>query len=210
MKTRILFLLSGLFLLAGCSSTSLIGSWIDPEAKSIKGRSLAIFALTPRLDVRDKVETEMSDVFQAKGVNAMRSMDFITPGKMEKEVIEAILKKNEIDGVILVALMDSEKETQYVPGSTAYSPMYVGRPYHGYHSYYGYYGYAYGHVYSPGYYTTTTKYFVECNAYRLSDDKLVYSSQTKTVDPSSVDRFAYDYARVIVKDLIKKGVIGKE
>jgi len=199
MKTTTFFLIAILFIITGCTSTSLVGSWVDPEMKSIEGKSIAIFCLTPNLGVRDKLETEMSDQFQAKGVNAMRSMDFITPGKMEKEAIEMILKLNNITGVIIVSLLDKEKETYYVPGSTVYSPYYA-------HPYYGYYGYRYSAVYDPGYYQTTTSYFIECNAYRLSDERLVYSSQSKTVDPSSLDRFAYEYAKVIVNDLESKGV----
>jgi hypothetical protein len=202
MKTTLFSLIVILVIAAGCSSTTLVGSWADPELKSIEGKSIAIFCLTPRLDIRDRVETEMSDQFQAKGVNAMRSMDFITPGKMEKEVIEAILKQNGITGVIIVSLLDKEKETYYVPGSTSvYAPGYYGHPY------YGYYGYRYAAVYDPGYYQTTTSYFIECNAYRLSDEKLAYSAQTKAVDPSSLDKFAYDFSRAIVKDLEARGVI---
>lgn len=201
MKTKILLFITLIVIAYGCSSTSLVGSWIDPEVTSIEGKSLAIFCLTPRLDVRDKVETEMSDLFQAKGVNAMRSMDFITPGKMEKEVIELVLKQNNITGVIIISLLDAQKETYYVPGSVSYSPGYYGRPY------YGYYGSVYGTVYSPGYYETTSSYFIECNAYRLSDERLVYSCQTKTVDPSSLNKFAYDFSRLLVDDLTKKGVM---
>ena len=206
MKTKIslLFVLASLlFIFNSCSTTSLTGSWIDPEVTNIQGKSIAIFCLTPRLDIRDRVETEMSSALQAKGVNAMRSMDFITPGKMEKEVIELILKKNNITGIIIVSLLDSQKETTYVPGSSSYYPVYYGRPY------YGYYGTMYAHVYDPGYYSTTTSYFIECNAYRLEDERLVYSSQSKTVDPSSLNKFAYDYARMIVADLTKKGVLGE-
>ena len=202
MKAKALFFIAILFVVVGCSSTALIGSWIDPEVKSIEGKSIAIFCLTPRLDVRDKVETQMSESFQAKGVNAMRSMDFITPGKMDKEVIELILKQNNITGVIIVSLLDSQKETTYVQGSTAYAPGYYGRPY------YGYYGSMYSTVYSPGYYETTTSYYIECNAYRLSDEKLAYSCQTKTVDPTNLDKFAYEFAKLVVDDLSKKGVMG--
>jgi hypothetical protein len=196
MKTKIFSIITMLFIVAGCASTTIIGSWVDPELKSIEGKSIAVFCLTPRLDVRDRVETEMSDAFQAKGVNVMRSMDFITPGKMDKEVIELILKQNNITGVIIVSLLDKEKDTYYVPGTTTYGA-----------GYYGYYGYRYTAVYDPGYYQTTTSYFIECNAYRLSDGKLAYTSQSKAVDPSSVDKFAYDYARAIVNDLASKGIV---
>jgi hypothetical protein len=202
MKTKIFFFISILFIISGCSSTSLVGSWIDPEVKSIEGKSIAIFCLSPRLGIRDKVETQMAASLQAKGVNASRSLDFITPGKMDQEVISMILQQNKITSVIIISLLDKEKETYYVPGSTAYAPAYYGRPY------YGYYGAVYSNVYDPGYYQTTTSYFIECNAYRLSDGKLAYSSQSKAVDPSSIDKFAYDYSRTLVADLEKKGVLG--
>jgi hypothetical protein len=202
MKTKILSFIILLLIVSGCSSTSLVGSWIDPEVKSVEGKSIAIFCLTPRLGVRDKVETQMAASLQAKGVNASRSLDFITPGKMDQEVISMILQQNKITAVIIVSLLDAQKETHYVPGSTAYYPTYYGRPY------YGYYGSVYSNVYDPGYYQTTTSYFIECNAYRLSDGKLAYSSQSKSVDPSSIDKFAYDYARTLVADLEKKGVLG--
>jgi hypothetical protein len=204
MKAKIFFFITILFMVSGCSSTTLVGSWIDPEVKSVEGKSIAIFCLTPKLGVRDKVETQMADILQSKGVNAFRSLDFITPGKMEPEVITKVLQQNKITSVILVSLLDAQKETHYVPGSTSYYPSYYGRPY------YGYYGSVYTNVYDPGYYTTTTSYFIECNAYRLSDGKLAYSSQSKAVDPSSVDKFAYDYSKALVADLEKKGVLGAE
>jgi hypothetical protein len=122
---------------------------------------------------------------------------------MDIEIIKTILKSKNVAGVIIVSLLDSQKETYYVPGTTAYYPASYGRPY------YGYYGGVYSTVYDPGYYQTTTSYFIECNAYRLSDDQLVYSCQTKTVDPTNVDKFAYEFANIIVKDLVSKGVIAE-
>jgi hypothetical protein len=203
MKTKIYFFIAILVIVTGCSSVSLTGSWIDPEAKSVEGKTVAIFCVTPRLDVREKVETQMTAGLKARGVDALSSLDFITPGKMDIEIIKTILKNKNVAGVIIVSLLDSQKETYYVPGTTAYYPASYGRPY------YGYYGAVYSNVYDPGYYQTTTSYFIECNAYRLSDDKLVYSSQTKTVDPSNVDKFAYEFADVIVKDLVSKGVLSE-
>jgi hypothetical protein len=203
MKTKIYFFIAILVIVTGCSSVSLTGSWIDPGAKSIEGKTVAIFCITPRLNIREKVETQITAGLKAKGVDAISSLDFITPGKMDIEIIKTILKNKNVTGVIIVSLLDSQKETYYVPGTTAYYPTYYGRPY------YGYYGSVYSNVYDPGYYQTTTSYFIECNAYRLSDDKLVYSCQTKTVDPSNLDKFAYEFANVIVKDLVSKGVLAE-
>jgi len=203
MKTKIFLLFIVLTILYGCSSISLTGSWITPDAKSIEGKTIAIFCVTPHLNIREKVETQITEGLIAKGVDALSSLDFITPGKMDIEIIKMMLKNKNVAGVIIVSLLDSQKETYYIPGTIAYYPTYYGRPY------YGYYGSVYNSVYDPGYYQTTTSYFIECNAYRLSDDKLVYSCQTKTVDPTNVDKFAYEFANIIVKDLISKGVLAE-
>lgn len=211
MKTKIFFFLAILLVVSACSTVSLTGSWIDPNAKSVEGKSIAIFCVTPRLDVREKVETQMCNDLNAKGVNAISSLDFITPGKMDTMIIKTILRDKNVDGIILVSLLDRQKETYYVPGSTAYYPSYYGgyAGHPGYGGYYGYYGSVYSNVYDPGYYQTTTSYFIECNAFRLSDGKLVYSSQTTTVDPTNIDQFAYEFAKIIVKDLVSKGVLAE-
>jgi hypothetical protein len=50
---------------------------------------------------------------------------------------------------------------------------------------------------------------VQCNAYKLADNKLVYSAQTQTVDPSSLDQAVYDFSNTIIKDMVKQGVLSK-
>jgi hypothetical protein len=107
---------------------------------------------------------------------------------------------------MIVALLDKEKEQKYVQGAS----VGVGMPYGygGYRgSYYGYYGYASGAVYSSGYYTTSTSYFIEANLYDVKSSQLIWTASTRTTDPSDLEYEAKNFARIIVDDLLKKEVL---
>jgi hypothetical protein len=66
----------------------------------------------------------------------------------------------------------------------------------------------YGSVYSPGYYTTDKTYFLECNLYDLKQDgKLVWSGQSETYNPSSLESFAKSFAARVSDALQNAGLL---
>ncbi|WP_156123606.1 hypothetical protein [Flavihumibacter sp. ZG627] len=73
--------------------------------------------------------------------------------------------------------------------------------------FWGYYRTIYDRVYTPGYYTSTTKYFWETNLYDLSDMSLIYSTQTESFDPESSERLGHEYGKLIISDLTSKNVL---
>ncbi|NDF99240.1 MAG: hypothetical protein EB101_10010, partial [Chitinophagia bacterium] len=54
---------------------------------------------------------------------------------------------------------------------------------------------------------TNTRYFWESNLYDLSDGKLIYSAQSQSFDPSSSDVLGREYGKLIVDDILGKGII---
>lgn len=203
---KIFKIMTGLFalvILAACSSTSMIGSWSDPAAKEIQTDKVIVFGVTPRMDVRQNVEGQMVMKLKEKGVDASSSLDLFPPGTNDVDAIEAELISKGYEVAIVISLFDTKEDTRYVPGTTTYAPV-------SYYPFRGYYGAAYGQVYQPGYYETTSSYFLECNAYLLPEGKLVYSGQTKTIDPSGVERFSYDLATALVNDMANQGILPKK
>jgi hypothetical protein len=79
-----------------------------------------------------------------------------------------------------VALVDVQKDVDYVPGDDF-------EPYPAYDvPFWGAYNYSsYGMGYDPGYYQVNKTYVVNSNLYRLSDQKLVWSEVTNTLNPDS-------------------------
>lgn len=195
----LLLIMPGMLFLSSCSSVSVIGSWSDPEARAIQSDKVMVIGITPKINVRQNVENQMTDKLTENGVNVTGSLTVFPPTLKDADAVEKWLVADGYQMVITLGLLDSEKETRYVPG-TVYAPG----PYYGFR---GYYGGVYGAVYSPGYYETSQVFYIECNAYTLPEGKLVYSSQSKTVNPSSVEKTSYDLASAIVRDMVSRGIL---
>ena len=79
-----------------------------------------------------------------------------------------------------------------------------------YRNWFGYYRTVYGRVYTPGYYNTQTKYYWESNLYQVAAEKLIYSAQSESFDPSSVKKLASDYSGKLINDMMKQGLVAKK
>jgi len=198
-------------LFTGCSSTKLIGSLKVGEGEPKKYQKLGVVVLSPKMYNRSVIEMAVAGKLRSKGVRAIATFDiFPMAGKigeidlgMDQEAIRKKVRQrvgdNKLDALLIITLLDKQKETQYVQGSS----FTLSAPVYGY-PYYGYYGYAYSTVYSPGYYTTSTKYFVESNLYDVGTEKLLWTGQTKTQDPESIEKEAENYAEIIVSEILGK------
>jgi hypothetical protein len=190
----------------GCGSSSkIISSWQDKDipAKSIK-KVLVLGLFTDKdRTLRLKTEQELTGGLQALGYQAMSAAEEYGPKSFQNMKEEQALKKLRdinVDGIITITLLDKNKEKYYVPGTVSYAPYPIMR-----RGFWGYYSYYYPRVYDPGYYQTTTSYFFETNLYNI-DNKLLYSAQSETFDPSSLSSLADEYAKAVIKDMQKKNV----
>ena len=119
----------------------------------------------------------------------------------EAEVLDK-LSNSGVDAVITVVLLDKNKERYYVPGRVYYSPYTIYQ-----RNFWGYYTTIYERIYTPGYYQVDTKYFWESNFYDLKNKNLLYTVQTETFDPESVEILAHEYGLLIVNDMNKKAAL---
>lgn len=208
LKTLFLLMVIGLIQI-GCSpSTKILGSWKSPEAEAVGYSNLFVVALIGENYVtRKTIEEDVDAVLVSKGVQAISDLESIKPGlkltqETKDQVVEEI-KKSGRDGIMTIAIIDQTNETRYVPG-TSYSPMYYGAGYGRFGGYYGMYGPS---TYSPGYYTTDKNFYIEINLYDLETQALVWSAQSETTNPSSIDKAAEEFAYVVVDKMIEDKVI---
>jgi hypothetical protein len=197
-------------LLSGCSpSTKILGSWKSPEAQSVGYSNLFVAALIGDNYVTKKtIEDDIDELLIQKGVQAISNLELVKPGLMltnenKGQVVQEI-KKSGRDGIMTIAIIDQTNETRYVPGTTSYSPMYYGGGYGRFGGYYGMYGPS---TYSPGYYATDKNFYIEINLYDLATEALVWSAQSETTNPASIDKAAQEFAYVVVDKMIKDGII---
>ncbi|MCB0495350.1 MAG: hypothetical protein KDC79_04400 [Cyclobacteriaceae bacterium] len=206
MKAYYLVIAVVAYLVSGCSSTHSVATWKSPDYKGKQYNKLLVWGLSDNVSVRATVEDEVAYFLNEKKINSVSGSDIAPPDRealpKKMEEAKAMLEKNGFDGVLTMGLIDQKEKTRYVQG-TNYAPMAYGY----YNSFYSYYPYMYSSVYQPGHYETSQEIYIETNLWDVETGKLVWSQQTKTVDPSSIAGFANSYARGIVASLIKNGIV---
>ncbi len=201
-----------LALVGACApSTKILGSWASPEKKAGGYNNIFVTAITENLMARQEMENNLDELLKEEGIEAKSSFEIIPPGFIpsatNKDKVINEIKAGGHDAILTMALLDQTTETRYVPGTTMYSPMGYGG---GYGSFYGYYSYYSPTMYTPGYYDTDKTYYIEINLYDAETEKLVWSSQSETTNPSSVESVAPYFAKTVVDQLIKDGLIVKK
>jgi hypothetical protein len=194
-----------LFLVACAASTEITAVWRNPENAGTSYKNICIAAITENVANKQVVEQEMSNQLKVNGVKSTKIVDILpykfTGNPEEKNIILEKVRENKNDGILTFTLIKQKDETRYVPGSASYAP------YGAYGSFGGYYGYYGARMYDPGYYTQDEIYFIETNLYDVATEKLVWSVQSKTWNPSNINQFAQDFTRAITQQLIKSNVI---
>ncbi len=181
------------FLITGCgASIRTVSSWKNPAVETGKSyKKFFVAALVNNPHVRTHLEEEMGYVALAKGFSVERSWDYFPTSFSKKDPPqrEAMMNKiNELgcDLIFTITLVDRQSETRYVPGN-----MGMYGPYFGYGMRFrGFYYYWYPYVYDPGYYVTDKKYFMEGNVFEASTETILWSIQTETLNPPSIEKFS--------------------
>jgi hypothetical protein len=190
--------------------------WVNKEKLPPEPlKSIFIIAFTDNMEVRSYFEKDLADAAQKRGLKAYKSLDIIGPVDIKsmapvKDVFIKKLQDLGCQAVLTVALVDASSETKYTPASSmTYAPYSYG-PYAGYGGFTaygayggfgGYYGYAVTTMETPGYYTTTSKYFIEANVFDLKTDETLLSTQTKVTNPSTIEKASRAYTDNLVNEV---------
>jgi hypothetical protein len=204
-------------LLVGCvhcaSPTKITGSWIAPEAKgqTTGNKRVFIASLSRNMEVRTGLEMALAAQAAKRGIVPVKSTDYFSPDFYQqvpsKEQLLGKIKQTGVDAILTVSLINKESESRYVPGASRfYAPFPRFRWYGGFYSYYNYW---YPSLYDPGYYVTDKTYFLETNLYDAATEKLVWSAQSETVNPGSIDHFVKEYPKKLVAQMVKDGLLNK-
>jgi hypothetical protein len=186
----------------GCETTQKVTySWKNPSFKSDKPyKKIFLAAIVNNPHVRTHLEEEMGKVALREGFTIERSLDYFpisfrerTPASREKMMDK--IKELECDLIFTITLVDKQSETRYVQsGLGFYGPF----PAYGL-QFRGFYSYWYPYYYDPGYYVTDKTYFMEGNLFDSESETMIWSVQTKTINPGSIERFSSDLVTLILE-----------
>ena len=115
-------------LMAGCATTALTNSWLDPTYRGPAFKKILVVGWTDSPEVRQQFEDIFVEALKADGIAAVASYTVI-PAMMSKET-EAIAeakKLSDVDGVIItrvVSVQQAPTPTPMQPYSTADMALY--------------------------------------------------------------------------------------
>lgn len=212
MKTTYYLAMIGIVLMAACATTTHVTNfWRTPDAPGKSYNTIFVAAMVHNQAAKQSIENNLAIAAQDRGFKVIKSGDIFPPNFTKENVPskEAILNKvRELgaDAIFTMAVVDKSSETRYVPGSGPYAP-YPAWGWYG--SFWGYYNYWYPTMYNPGYYTTDKTYFLESNLYDAGNESLLFSVQSETMNPNSIDDFSKSYTKSLVRALEAQGLLKK-
>ncbi|MCB0794196.1 MAG: hypothetical protein KDB88_05620 [Flavobacteriales bacterium] len=191
-----------LLLLIACgSNTHIVQSWRDPNVTIVDGsyNKVLVICLIKDEGTRRVGEDRMAMFMNGRGVESYRYLGPDVDAINDASTGER-MRKDGIDGVVIMRLVDRTKEQTYVPGASY--PAYYASPY-------GYYGYAYPMYATPGYVRTDVNYFVETNLYSTKKEGLIWTSTTSTLNPTDLGNSVEEVMQVVYDKMIAEGFIVK-
>ena len=186
----------------GCSNTELEGSWTRPSFNGQKFTSFVVLGVTRETTLRHVAEDAFVDELALRGVRAVPSYKILPsdPEPLPREQVEQAVKQQAVQGAIVARVAKVEKQTSFNGGMAAYgsSQGYAGRYQQGWSGSYG------GGGGSDYEYDIVT---VDVELYDVKSGDLVWSGITRTFDTSNLQSSTTYWAKVVIQELEKRGII---
>lgn len=177
---------------AACKTTdtNFSQSYRNPGYEETVFKKILVIAVASDQESRQAFEDALSS---AIGGAARSSIEVLPKDEqISEDELHAAINAGGFDAVLLSRLLSVEKSQDYTPPKkynnprTRYYPASPGWGY-GYGGFYGFYGTTFAEVHEPGYFDTSTTLKLETNLYSVATNELVWTGQSETVDPESID-----------------------
>ena len=192
---RLLSLALAAAIISACASNP-IAEWQD-ETFTGPVDNILIIGASEQPTVRRLFEDSFVRELAAIGINANPSYKVMSPDQaVSRESVEAALADQVMDAVLVTRLLGVEEvQTYYPPSYYAYN-----------RSYHSYYAHAMDYS-SPGYYGKYKVLTLETNLYDTATEKLVWSMQSESIDPSTPKDVIEEQIHLTIKTLSERGLI---
>ena len=185
------------------TKTRISSQWLSPDYTGGPMRKILVVGIADTPLGRRTWEHRFSTALAANDAEAVPSYTFLpTSDRLTKEDLEAVVRAEGFQGVIVTRLLEVKEETTYVPPSTSVVPAY------GY-GYYGYYGRSYDVVHSPGYTRSTEIVRIESRLFNAKNSELAWGIISETFDPTSDDDAISSVTKKLVQKLVDDGLIAR-
>ena len=224
MKNRLALLALLVFTLTACASpaTKITRSWSSPDKNTEGYKRLFVAAVVGDVTKRQAIETNIDAELRKLNLASTTSASTIKPNfwqstDLDKEAMLDVVRKSEKDAIITVSLVDVKQEQRYIPGNMmGGGPMMRGAmmgpgigpgAWARGANFGGFWGWNHGMMMTPGHVVNDQRYFMEINVYDTESELLVWSAQSETLNPRSVETFSAEFSRIVIQRMRSDGVL---
>jgi len=197
-KLFVLLLITAAFLLASCTTTTVMTDvWKDKTYQG-KPQEIVVIMVAKSPDMRNLFEDRFSAELDARGNNAFQSYTIIPMEQLrDKEMVKSKIRNSGADTVLISRLVDTKTIESYRPGQIYAVPS----------AYYGWGGY-YDIVFADYGYTGDVQVaYIETNLYDVKTEKLIWSGHSKTERTEGEQQLINAFIKVMIKKLSSAGII---
>jgi hypothetical protein len=190
---------------ASCATQTRVSSrWISPEYQGGGMHKFLVIGVAETDVGRRTYEDGYSEALRKFGAEAVPSYQLLpTSDQLDRAELEALVRNNGFDGVMVTRLLDVSEQTTVVPPTTRVVPTGYG------YGYYGYYGSHYEVVHTPGYSRTTEIVRLETKLWNAEDSQLTWGVTSETFDPKSTSDGVASVTRSLANQLDHDGLVAK-
>ncbi len=201
LQTAILLLFCTL--LVSCSANRLTSTWNDPALVDIPLAPVLVVGVAKDATKRHIYEDTFVDSLSALNTKAVASY---TASKQSidpnEDALRKIVKKTGAQTVLITHMVGTSEKSHYQPtlnryGNLGSSPTGL----------YRYYPMIYSSVYTPESYISTTKVVQETNLYDVSNEKLIWTARSESIDPVMTRKYYQELIDLFLIDLKRKNIL---
>ena len=201
------FVLIFSIMLSSCANTKFTKQWIDEDFNGEPFDDILVLVVADKMGNRQDTENYIVEKLGETGVNAMQSYDILPKTEIiDAEAVDKAIDGLQLDAVIVMYATGVTEEEYFVPNRRfgVYSGYGYGHAHYG--SFYNYYPHAVNYVYLPGYDNTHYVVALETSLFDLDTAKMVWSGQSNTFAPDSVDDVIHNITVLTINELKKKKI----
>jgi hypothetical protein len=181
------------------TETSMPLTYRNPGYEEVVFKNLLVIAVSESEDGRRLFENAFAKTLTSDGATATPSYGLLPQSEqLSEEQISKAIQGDGYDGVLISQVLSVDQTKQFVQGkSHTVAPRNMG--YSG--GYYGYYSGGFATVHQPGYFDTHTSFRLETDLYSVANGGLVWSGQSDTVNPESLENVIDSMTTAVAKEL---------
>lgn len=200
---------ASVFILGSCSSVRLESSYKNPDIVLFQSNKLLIIGMTRDMSARMAFEDQLKDLFEAEGVETVRSIDLFdvafTESERSEEELDAVerqLLDKDFDAILLTKVLGTESRTSL--------RRKIGELEKTYEDFDEDYLLHQGIYYDRNQYEASTEYYAETSLHCICEGKerdLIWRSEILISNPGNVRKVVREYVELVAEEMESKQLI---